>query len=229
MSTSATAATPAAKPAGNWTDRSPRAFGSLTPEEYIAQRINPIRAWYDRKASEAKRNHQWMRACTVVGGALVPVMNSIDWSYLRYATTGVSLLVLLLLSLESVFHYREQWKNYRSTEQTLEKEYFNFVAAEGAYRGMDEKAAFLEFVDRVEGVIASENASTLNVMTTVTEQKSDKAQINQGDVSVTGGSGTTVVMAASSAPADEPPPAAPPAAPAPTATPSLPKPETPAP
>nr|WP_316643789.1 DUF4231 domain-containing protein [uncultured Roseateles sp.] len=224
MSTSETAA----KPAGNWTDRSPRAFGSLTPEEYIAQRINPIRAWYDKKASEAKRNHQWMRACTVVGGALVPVLTNVDGSWAKTLTTGISLLVLVLLSLESVFHYREQWKNYRSTEQSLEKEYFNFVAAEGAYRGLDGKKAFLEFVDRVEGAIASENSSTLNVMTTVNEQKTDKPpQISQGDVSVTGGSGTTVVMAAAAAPAEEPAPAPTPAA-APPAPPALPKPETPA-
>lgn len=170
MSTSETAT----KPAGSWTDRPPRAYGSLTPEEYIAQRINPIRAWYDKKAGEAKRLHQRMRACTVVGGALVPVLINIDQPGIKTLTTAISLLVLVLLSLESVFHFREQWKNYRSTEQSLEKEYFNFVAAEGAYRGLDDKKAFLEFVDRVEGAIASENSSTLNVMTTVTEQKSEK-------------------------------------------------------
>lgn len=37
---------------------------------------------------------------------------------------------------------------------------------------MEEKEAFLSFVERVENAIASENASTLNVMTTVSKQKS---------------------------------------------------------
>jgi hypothetical protein len=40
-----------------------------------------------------------------------------------------------------------------------EKEYYNFVAAEGAYRGLAAAQAFLEFVDRVESAIASENAA----------------------------------------------------------------------
>ena len=79
-------------------------------------------------------------------------------------------MVVVLVSLESVFHFRERWKNYRSTEQPLSKECFNFTTGEGPYRDKEEREAFLDFVDRVENAIASENASTLNVMTTVSEK-----------------------------------------------------------
>jgi Protein of unknown function (DUF4231) len=158
-----------AKPAP-WTDRPPRAYGALTAAEYITERLNPIRAWYDKEASKAKSKYLWMRTVTVVGGAVVPVLINLDWPYMKVLTTGISLLVVILLSLESVLHFREQWKSYRSTEQTLEQEYYNFAAAEGAYRGMDAAKAFLEFVDRVESAIAAENASTLNVMTTASDQ-----------------------------------------------------------
>lgn len=147
-----------------------RAFGSLTPEEYIDERLNQFRSWYDEKAVRAKKLYQWMRVVAVVGGAVVPVLlNVFDDEY--YITTLVSLLVVISVSLESVFHFREQWKNYRATEQLLAKEYFNFVTAEGPYRGLKEHDAFLNFVERVENAIASENASTLNVMTTISEQK----------------------------------------------------------
>ena len=61
----------------------------------------------------------------------------------------------------------------RRTEQWLAKEYFNFVTGEGPYRNQDEKEAFLNFVDRIENAIASENASTLNVMTTLSEKKAE--------------------------------------------------------
>jgi hypothetical protein len=164
-------ATRAGKPPP-WTDRQPRAFGELEPKQYIAERINNIRAWYDKEASKAKRNYLWMRGMTVVGSAVVPVLINIqsDVVNMTLITTFISLIVVILVSLESVMHFREQWKGYRSTEQTLEREYYHFVAAEGAYRGMDEKKAFLEFVDRVEGAIASENASTLSVMTTANDQ-----------------------------------------------------------
>jgi len=153
-----------------WTDRQPREFGALTAQQYIDERLNPIRAWYDKKANDAKRNYLWMRTATVVGGAIVPVLASLDLGGYRWVTTAISLLVVILLSLESVLHFREQWKNYRSTEQSLEKEYYNFTAADGAYKGMAAAKAFVEFVDRVESTIGSENAATLNVMTTANEQ-----------------------------------------------------------
>ena len=76
----------------------------------------------------------------------------------------------MVVSLESVFHYREQWVNYRSTEQYLRKEYFLFTAKEGVYADLDaEVDAFRTFVERVEQAIGVENASTLQVMTATSE------------------------------------------------------------
>lgn len=155
----------------HWTDQKARAFGSMSAEEYIDERLNSFRAWYDKKAVRAKKVYQWMRAVTVVGGAMVPVLVNIELPHLDIATTVIGLLVVVLVSLESVFHFREQWKNYRSTEQLLAKEYFNFATGEGPYRDADETEAFLTFVERVENAIASENASTLNVMTTMSERR----------------------------------------------------------
>jgi len=157
----------------HWSHQKLRPYSSMTPEEYIDERLNQFREWYDKKAVRAKKYYQWMRAITVVGGAVVPVIINLPYEVkiTKNITTIISLIVVVLISLESVFHFREQWKNYRSTEQLLAKEYFNFVAGEGPYRNQDEKKAFLDFVDRVENAIASENASTLNVMTTLSEKK----------------------------------------------------------
>ena len=164
----------------HWSHQKLRSFGSLTQEEYIDERLNQFREWYDKKAVRAKKLYQWMRATTVVGGAVVPVLINLPIKHIDLATTLISLIVVILISLESVFHFREQWKNYRATEQLLAKEYFNFVAAEGPYRNQEEQEAFLNFVDRVENAIASENASTLNVMTTMSEQKTESTTHGNG-------------------------------------------------
>jgi len=157
----------------HWSHQELREYGTITQKEYIDERLNQFREWYDVKAVKAKRTYQWMRAITVISGAIVPVLINIQCKYIDIFTTFLSLLVVILISLESVFHFREQWKNYRATEQLLAKEYFNFVAAEGSYRNKTAKEAFLDFVDRVENAIASENASTLNVMTTLSDQKTE--------------------------------------------------------
>jgi hypothetical protein len=39
----------------NWSDQTPRKYGAMTQEEYNEERLNQFRAWYDVKASRAKK------------------------------------------------------------------------------------------------------------------------------------------------------------------------------
>jgi len=149
---------------------------ALTPERYIDERVKQYQGWYDRKSVVMKNRYLRMRAFTVVGGGLVPVLINMDvdlsirgYSVVKLAVTLVSLLVVIFVSLESVYHYREQWKNYRSTEQLLGHEQFLYRAKVGPYKGLDSQEAFLQFVERVEDSISAENAATLNVMTLAVE------------------------------------------------------------
>ena len=157
----------------------PRDFASLDAESYIAERFNDAISWYDKKAVETKSRYQNMRALTVVGGALVPVLVNLGVGDLaipmRIITTIISIVVVILVSLEGVFHYREQWVNYRSTEQFMRKEYFLFASREGPYVDMDADKAYTLFVERIENAIAGENASTLQILTRVsgTSKQSD--------------------------------------------------------
>jgi hypothetical protein len=143
----------------------------LSPQEiaYLDDRVKQYQNWYDKKAVRAKALYLRMRTGAVVGGALVPVLVNVTWSYTKVATTCISLLVVVLVSLESVYHFREQWKNYRSTEQLLGHEQVYFKNKIGPYAGLDNSRAFTVLVDRVETAIASENAATLNTMTLAAE------------------------------------------------------------
>jgi len=156
----------------------PRGFARLTAEDYIAERVNQALKYYDKAANKQKQVYLRMRAATVVGGALVPVLVNIDLPYLNILTTIISLIVVLLVSLESVYHFREQWTNYRSTEQNLRNEYFLFTTKGGTYAGLRENVAFKLFVDRIEEAIEAENSSTLKVMTTITEAKTKQQSTN---------------------------------------------------
>ena len=102
---------------------------------------------------------------------LVPVLINLDLPYVNLGATVLSLIVVLFVSFESVYHFREQWTNYRSTEQRLRNEYFLFTANEGPYAKMDTQDTFRVFVEGIEGSIEAENASTLQVMTTINEIK----------------------------------------------------------
>ncbi|MFF9196920.1 DUF4231 domain-containing protein [Streptomyces sp. NPDC014779] len=139
--------------------------GEMTPQAYVAERLGQYQEWYDRKATKMKAMHLRMRTVSVVGGALVPVLVNLDLGFARITATVLSLVVVASVSLESVYRYREQWKNYRSTEQLLGHERVYFAARVGPYHGQSERDAFTTLVARVEKAIASENSATLNVMT----------------------------------------------------------------
>lgn len=152
----------------------PRFFGSVSSQQYIDERLNSAIKWYDKTADKTKKLYLNMRAATVIGGALVPVLVNVNLPYVNILTTILSLIVVLLVSLESVYHYREQWTNYRSTEQYLRNEYFLYTSKSGAYAALTNKeTAYRHFVERVEGIIDAENSSTLKIMTSLTETKSD--------------------------------------------------------
>jgi hypothetical protein len=156
----------------------------MDPQKYISERVDQYQKWYDSKAVTAKSKYLGMRAFSVVGGGLVPVLVNIpQQSYLGFpvtqiAVTIISLLVVIFVSLESVYHYREQWKNYRSTEQLLGHEKFMFRTKVGRYQSLGADEAFKIFVERVEDAIYAENAATLNIMTTASES-SGKTPITQ--------------------------------------------------
>ncbi|RII13041.1 hypothetical protein DSC45_24635 [Streptomyces sp. YIM 130001] len=128
-------------------------------------RLTQYQAWYDKKAVKTKAMHLRMRTVSVVGGALVPVLVNLDLSFAKLTATVLSLVVVGSVSLESVYRYREQWKNYRSTEQLLAHERVYFETKVGPYRELSDDEAFTTLVARVESAIANENSATLNVMT----------------------------------------------------------------
>jgi hypothetical protein len=134
-------------------------------QDYVEGRLAQYQKWYDKKAVKTKAMHLRMRTISVVGGALVPVLVNLDLSFAKLTATVLSLIVVGSVSLESVYRYREQWKNYRSTEQLLGHERIYFETKVGPYSGLSESEAFTTLVARVESAIANENSATLNVMT----------------------------------------------------------------
>jgi hypothetical protein len=127
-----------------------------------------------------------MRSMSVVGGSLVPVLINVPYhanvggvSIVQVVVTLISLGVVISLSLENVFHYREQWKNYRSTEQLLGHEKFYFRTRVGRYHGLNDEDAYRLLVERTEEAVAAENAATLNTMTTASDASDSRKSSNE--------------------------------------------------
>ncbi|MEM6973477.1 MAG: DUF4231 domain-containing protein [Pseudomonadota bacterium] len=147
------------------------------PEEYINERVAQYQSWYDLRSTRMKMNFLRFRIISVLGSALIPVitnMSAIPLPHKDYLVTVIGLVVVIMVSLDSVFHWGEQWRNYRSTEQVLGREVVFFKTRRGPYTsvGSDEEAFGL-LVERCEDAIAVENTATLNVLSIQQQPSSD--------------------------------------------------------
>jgi hypothetical protein len=150
----------------------------MSADQYLVERLDQFQTWYDGKAVIAKRRFQGLRTISVVGSVIVPVVANTLPGYpdtARWLTTIISLVVSVSVALDSAFHFGDQWKNYRSTEQFLSHEKFLFNTGNGPYKEKQPGEAFEILVDRCETQIAAENSATLNVISTSAEQSQPAA------------------------------------------------------
>jgi hypothetical protein len=146
----------------------------MEASDYIQKRIDEQCDYYDRAAGRAKKNHFRMRTIAVGGAATVPIVTNLPFDFLmQYRTapaTIFSLVVTVVIALESIYKYGEQWKNFRSTYEFLKSEKFHFLAGEGQFRKMNPDEAYILLVERCESRIISENSATLNTIVSSTER-----------------------------------------------------------
>ncbi len=153
----------------------------LDPEEYIKCRVSNGIGWYRDEADSARFRYLVMRSVAVLFAAFVPVVVNLstNWPYQNYVVTALSLVVVVAVSLEGVLHYKDRWRNYRSTSSALEHEFFAYQAGAPPYDKHQDASgrhtAFDKFVRRVETLIAHEVESTLSVMTPTNEQNIEAA------------------------------------------------------
>ena len=150
----------------------------LNHEKYIAERLDQYQNWYDSKSVKMKNKYLRGRIWSAVSAIFVPIVTNISlpeivitsdltFDISKVLATILSTIVALLIALEGVLHYREQWKNYRTTEQYLTAQKNLFLNKVGDYANLKGNDAFKLLVNRVETAITEENAVTLNVLTKI--------------------------------------------------------------
>lgn len=129
--------------------------------------------YYDNTARRMKRRHLQSRALAAIGAVLIPVAANLPWQVTigdmtfhvaKVLSSIIGLIVALILALEGVFHFKDQWQNYRGTEQYLLSQKFRFENRVDDYQNLSDDNAFKLFVSRVEKAILDENNVTLNIL-----------------------------------------------------------------
>lgn len=142
---------------------SERVMNQLDPTDYLNDRVAQYRRWYDRKARRCKSWHLGLHTVGLAAAAVLPAL-IVAGGVAKWPAAGASLVVLFALGLDLILRLRDQWENYRYTEQYLDRERYLFSTGAGVYRQLSLEEAFLLFVERVEWAIAAENSTTLATM-----------------------------------------------------------------
>ncbi len=145
--------------------------------EYIKARVAPGVLWYQEQGDRAEHRYLGMQVTAVVLGAIVPVLINVSLPVINTnnLTTLLSLVVVVVVALEGVLHYRERYRNYRTAAYALEQECFNCFLRAPPYHQCKDNELCSQFVKNAEGYIGQEVASTLKTMTVAPNQEnSDK-------------------------------------------------------
>jgi len=122
-------------------------------EQYLQERWLSQREWYSKKSTWNKRWHQGLQLFIALGAIAVPVILNIA-EVPKVVPTILSGLVAAAAAVENVYHFGDNWRNFRQTLEALKREKALFDAGGGPYKNHD--TAFARFIERVEGLIAEE-------------------------------------------------------------------------
>lgn len=128
------------------------------PFEYVERRLEPQRKWHNEKATWNKRRFYTAEVATLLAGAAIPIVNlwvvkDPYWAGLLSAILGG--VVVVAASVGKLFKFHENWLQYRTLAEALEREKELYSVGAGDYAELDEAGRNRLLVERVESILAS--------------------------------------------------------------------------
>lgn len=130
----------------------------MTPDDYIAQRVDDQIAWYSRRSASNQRAFERLRLVEIVAAAMIPLLSGILYQELggKILVGMLGFGVAVIAGVLSLFQFQENWTRYRATCEALKQEKLLFLTGTTPYDGAD---PFADFVTRVESLLEREHAT----------------------------------------------------------------------
>lgn len=129
---------------------------TLTPEEYIQNRVRDQIVWFDRKSSMYLKQYRRLNNIQFFAAVLVPLFIGlhffIDFPWIELGAFICSFIVLFVLLITANFRYYETHLEYKKLRSMLEKELIYFETRSGPYQ-LETPTLFNDFVITVERIL----------------------------------------------------------------------------
>jgi uncharacterized protein DUF4231 len=134
-------------------------------EAWLTRRLAARIEWYGAQASKNRALYFGFRVLSVVAASAITVIAVLGWTPVGWQPTWLPGLlgaaVVLVESIDGVYHPRDRWLTLRATEESLKRERSLFLAGAGPYVLNTPEdasdAAFQVLVVRSEEIMATEN------------------------------------------------------------------------
>lgn len=115
--------------------------------DYLARRLRPQLAWYEKRARDAKRWHYGLACVQIFSTISIPVVNVFAHSVYLSSTLGG--LAALATAMSSLFGHQDQWLVYRQTAGTLEALQVRYELGLDPFNGSDRHGRLIREAESV--------------------------------------------------------------------------------
>ena len=132
----------------------PIRIGYTPGEDVTLDHLQDQIEWYNGKSGSNQKAFKYLKICTILAAALIPVFAQIK--AMSLATAGLGVFIVVLEGLQQVYQYHPNWISFRATCEALKHEKFLYLAKAGAYATANDPHALL--AERIESLVSQENA-----------------------------------------------------------------------
>lgn len=136
----------------------------MNDEQYIKERLDVQQNFHSKKSDEFKNAYYITNIIMLVCTALITISALFSQFYFRLITSFLGAAVTILLGINKLKKYHENWIHYRMISETLKREKYYYLSKSGFYREQKENS-FNLLVERVEQIICDENANWAQINT----------------------------------------------------------------
>ena len=158
-------------------------------QEYIENRLESQRSWYERKANINKKSFMNYQKIIIILGAVIPVnvilFHLVPNEYQQFEgliNALISCVIAIVAGFDKLSQPQTNWFNYRANEEVLKKEKHLYEFKAGPYRDVDTDEEMKKLlVERVESVISADISRFVQTQ----KAKNDKSKNNESEETIT--------------------------------------------
>jgi hypothetical protein len=144
-----------------------------TPEEYLELELHPRIHKMAVNASFSKRMFFTLRTVAIIGGALLPILVSInkDAKYIQVLSIIISIAVTLSIALEESLRFKEKYIKLEGLINIINKLKGEFIAQENEFSDLTDQKRITKFASLSSNIILNSQNSLLEAFSNMESPK----------------------------------------------------------